>query len=214
VGEIRFGKDWVAGQVVPLKPKGDPLMSDNFSSERDGPSGEGAPRRRRRWLIPAALVAAAAAAGAAASQAAGGHGPGYWRGRGFMHGEFDPARAEDRAHRMIRHLAVEIDATREQEEKLRALARSAVKDLLPMREQARAARERARGLLVQQTVDRAAIEAFRTEQMALMDAASRRLAQALADAAEVLTPEQRQKLDERLTELREHRGFWRPWHRG
>jgi Spy/CpxP family protein refolding chaperone len=115
---------------------------------------------------------------------------------------------------MIRHLAVEVDATREQEEKLRALARSAVKDLLPMREQARAARERARSLLTQPTLDRAAIEAFRTEQMALMDAASRRIAQALADAAEVLTPEQRQKLDERLMEFREHRGFWRPWHRG
>lgn len=189
-------------------------MSDNLSPEPAAPNREATPRRRRRWLIPVALVAVAAVAGAAASQAVGGHGPGYWHGRGFMHGEFDPARAEDRADRMIRHLAVEVDATREQEEKLRALARSAVKDLLPMREQARAARERARSLLTQPTLDRAAIEAFRTEQMALMDAASRRIAQALADAAEVLTPEQRQKLDERLMEFREHRGFWRPWHRG
>ncbi len=47
-----------------------------------------------------------------------------------------------------------------------------------MGEKARAARERAAQLLLQPKVDRAAIEAFRAEQMALADAASKRLAQA------------------------------------
>jgi Spy/CpxP family protein refolding chaperone len=112
---------------------------------------------------------------------------------------------------MIRHLAIEADATPEQQERLRGIARAAVRDLVPMREKAVAARQRARTLLTQATVDRTAIESYRAEQIALADAASRRLAQALADAAETLTPDQRRKLDDRLGRAR---GFMRGWHRG
>ena len=122
-----------------------------------------------------------------------------------------PAQIEDRVDRGIRHAAIELDATPEQQEKLRAIAKSAVRDLLPMGEKARAVRERAAALLLQPKIDRAAIEAFRAEQMALADAASKRLAQAVGDAAEVLTPEQRQKAHELL---RWRRGFMRGWHRG
>ena len=70
-----------------------------------------------------------------------------------------------------------------------------------MREKAQSARQRGRELLTQPTVDRAAIEALRAEQMALADAASKRFAQALGDAAEVLTPEQRRKLDDALERM-------------
>jgi Spy/CpxP family protein refolding chaperone len=123
----------------------------------------------------------------------------------------DPATIEDRADRMVRHAAVEIDATAEQQDKLRTIARGAVKDLLPMRARAEAAREKARGLMAQPNLSRADIESFRTEQMALADAFSKRVTQALGDALEVVTPEQRKKLNE-LIEAR--RGYWRPWHRG
>jgi Spy/CpxP family protein refolding chaperone len=47
--------------------------------------------------------------------------------------------------------------------------------------------------------------------MALADEASRRFAQAIADAAEVLTPEQRRKIDDHIRWRRER---WRAWHRG
>ena len=47
-----------------------------------------------------------------------------------MGGVFDPARIEDGADRGVRHLAIEIDATNEQQEKLRAIVKGAVKDLL------------------------------------------------------------------------------------
>jgi len=69
-----------------------------------------------------------------------------------------------------------------------------VHDLLPMREKLLAARATARDLLTQQTIDRAAIEKFRADQIAVHDATSKRLVQAVADAAEILTPEQRRKL--------------------
>jgi Spy/CpxP family protein refolding chaperone len=154
--------------------------------------------------------------GAAASQAFSQHGPPWHRG-GFMSapfhmgGRLDAAQAENRADRMVRHLAIELDATAEQQDKLRAIAKGAVTDLVPLRDKAQSARERARSLLTQPAIDRAAIETFRAEQLALADEASRRIAKALADAAEVLTPEQRRKIDEHIEWRRSH---WRGWHRG
>jgi Spy/CpxP family protein refolding chaperone len=170
-------------------------------------------RRRRRWLPVAAIALGTAFTGAVATSAIGQYGGpawGHWHGRGFMHGPLSQAQIEDRVDRGIRHAAVELDATPEQQEKLRAIAKGAVNDLLPMREKAKTARARAAELLTQPKVDRAAIEAFRAEQLALADAASRRFAQAVGDVAEVLTPEQRQKAHEWL---HWRRGFWHRWHR-
>ncbi len=137
------------------------------------------------------------------------HGPGYWHGGPFG-GGFDPARAEERADRMIRHISVEVDATAEQQEKLRGIVKNAVKDMLPMREKIFAARQQARDLLFGQSVDRAAIEKLRSEQIGTVDALSKRFTQALADAAEVLTQEQRRKLEGLLPPV----GGWRGWWRG
>ena len=162
-----------------------------------------APRRRRgRAALLALLVAlgvgtTAFFAGQAFSQPGfGPFGHGGWHGRGFMMGQMDPAQIEDRADRMVRHLAIEVDATAEQQERLRAVVKSAVRDLLPMREKAQAARQRGRELLTQTTIDRAAIEAFRAEQIAQVDAISKRVAQAVTDAASILTVEQRRKIEE------------------
>jgi Spy/CpxP family protein refolding chaperone len=179
-------------------------------SEQSSPE---APRRRRRWLPIAAIALAAAFTGAVATSAIGQYGPpwGHWHGPGFMRGPMTPAQIEDRVDRGIRHAAIELDATPEQQEKLRTIAKAAVKDLLPMREKAKTAHARADELLTQPKVDRAAIEALRTELMSTADAASKRFAQAVTDVAEVLTPEQRQKAHEWL---QSRRSFWRRWHRG
>jgi protein CpxP len=187
-------------------------------SDQSHPASPGGPvepptgrRRGRSWLFVATIALAAALTGAVASRAVSQH---HWHGPGFMSGAFDPARVEEGADRAVRHVAIELDATAEQQDKLRSIVKGAVKDLLPMREKALAARQRGRVLLTQPTIDRAAIEALRAEQVALADAASKRFAQALGDVAEVLTPEQRRKIDDRLTELRERRGFWHGWRRG
>ncbi len=139
-----------------------------------------------------------------------GHGPGFWGG-GPGGGRFDPARAAERADHMVRHIAVEIDATADQQQKLRDIAKNAVKDMLPLREKMATTRQQARDLLLGQTVDRAAIEKLRSERIATMDALSKRMTQALTDAAEVLTPEQRQKLSEIAPP---HGRFWHRWFRG
>ncbi len=172
-------------------------------------SSDPRPRRRRRLLFTLLVVLAAGLTGAVASQAVSqgygfGSGPwhGGWRHGGFMGGQIDPARIEDHADRMVRHLAIEIDATTEQQTKLRAVVNAAVKDLMPLREQARTAHQQAHELLTGPNIDRAALEKFRSEHMGQWDSASKRIAQAVGDAAEVLTPAQRQKLDELLSRHR------------
>ena len=186
-------------------------MTEQSNQGAPAPAEQPRPRRARGWVFITVIALAAAFTGALTTRAVTqGFGPG-WHHRGFMAGPLTPAEAEDRADRFIRHAAIELDATAEQQEKLRAIAKAAVKDLLPIREKAKAARERATALLAQPTLDRAAIEAFRAEQMALAEAASKRFAQAIGDASEVLTPEQRKKIAERI-EWR--RNYWRGWHRG
>jgi periplasmic protein CpxP/Spy len=180
--------------------------------------GAPAPVRRRRGraaffalLIALGVGTTAFFAGQAFSQPGfGPFGHGGWHGRGFMMGQMDPAQIEDLADRLVRHLAIEVDATNEQQERLRAVVKSAVRDLVPMREKAHAARQRGRELLLGSTIDRAAIEAFRAEQLALADTASKRVVQALADASSILTAEQRRKIEDHL---RPRPGFWGGWRR-
>ena len=71
-----------------------------------------------------------------------------------------------------------------------------------LREKRFAARRTIVDLLSKPTIDRAAIEAQRVEQMRLADAGSTLLTKALADAAEVLTPEQRVAFVKRMQQLR------------
>jgi Spy/CpxP family protein refolding chaperone len=61
------------------------------------------------------------------------------------------------------------------------------------------------GALAAPTIDRAKIEAMRAEHMKDMDAMSKRMTQAMTDAAEVLNPEQRQKLAQHMAERQQHR---------
>ena len=126
----------------------------------------------RRTLIVAALVLVAGLTGAAATKAFS-QGPGGW-GPGFFHhhGPMSQAQIEERADKMVRHLAVEVDATNEQQDKLRGIMRAAVKDVVPAAERARNARLQGRELLAAPTINRADLEKLRAEQIASADAVS------------------------------------------
>lgn len=112
------------------------------------------------------------------------------------HGKMDPAHAEKRIQHMLKRLVP--DATAEQKTKLNAIAKAAFTDLRPIHEKSREARAQGLKLLAQPTIDRNALEQVRQTQQQLADQRSRRITQAFADAAEVLTPAQRVKATEEI----------------
>jgi len=163
---------------------------------------------RRRFFKRAAIATLIGGIAAGIGITAFAQGGGYcgWRHGGFMAGPLDPAQVDEHLDRMLKHLYVEIDATDEQKQKLAPIVKQAAKDLLPLREKMQAARKQAIELLTGDTIDRGAIEALRAEHLQVAEQASRRIAQALADAAEALTPAQRKELAARVEK---HRRGWR-----
>ena len=169
------------------------------------PAATGYTKRRRffKRLGIATLIGGIAAGIGFKAFAGGAHGC-HARG-GFMAGNIDPAAMEQRLDRMLKHLYVEIDATEAQKEKLAPIVKDAARDLAPLRGKMQTARTQAMDLLTKDSVDRAAIEALRAEQLQQAEAASKRFSRALADIAEVLTQEQRKQIASRIEK---HRRGW------
>ena len=132
-----------------------------------------------------------------------------WRGGGRHFGSMSAAEREKQIARMVGHLAVEIDATDEQQEKLVTLIKSVADDMLPMKEKMRESREEAIKILTAATVDRAALETMRVEKLAEADTISKNLTKAVADAAEILAAEQRQTVADRIEMFHKMKGRWR-----
>lgn len=152
-------------------------------------------RRRGRGAFFAVLgVAALLALGA--SQALG-YGPFRMHACGHM----DPAQVEKKIDRIAGWIVEDLDGTPEQEAKLAAIAKAVARDLAPVHDELVVGRREAVEILTAEKVDRAALEAHRARQMQLVSTASERLAAAIADAADVLTPAQRAKAAARLEEL-------------
>ncbi len=164
---------------------------------------------RRRTAIAVALTAGASiAAVATVALGQGSAAP------PFLMATMDPQRIVETADKAVRHVAIEIDATPDQQERMRAIVKALVTDVVPLRDKAASARERGRLVLTQPTVDRALLEQLRVEQLSLADALSKRVTQAVGDMASVLTYDQRRQIDSRIAAMRERRGWWMPWQRG
>jgi len=183
-------------------------MSDTTETPQQQPPAPSADKPRRRFFRRAAIatVIAALATGVGLTAFAYGHGGGGWHRGGFMGAHLDPAKLDAHLDRMLKHLYVEVDATDAQKQQLGPIVKAAARDLLPMRDRMRDARLQAVALLSQPSIDRAAIEALRANQLQLAEQASKRFTEALADVADVLTPEQRKQLAERVSRWRGHRG--------
>jgi periplasmic protein CpxP/Spy len=108
-------------------------------------------------------------------------------------------------------MAIELDAATDQQVKVANIVKAAVADLRPLHEKAHATRAQVVTLVTASTIDRSAIERLRAEKIGLVETASKRIAQALADAADVLSPEQRRKLADWMAL---GRPWWARWHRG
>ena len=173
-------------------------MSDTTQTSQPSTSGDDNPRRRFFWRAATATVIAGLATGIGTKAFA--HGGGFcgWQRGGFMGAALDPATLDAHLDRALEHLYVEIDATDAQKQQLAPIVKGAAHDLLPLRAKMHDARRQAVELLSQQNIDRVALETLRTEQLKLAGMASQRFTQALADLADVLTPEQRTWLAERI----------------
>ena len=189
-------------------------MSTEIAASRAGTRTLIAAGRITGAVVALALAALVGAALAGSANAGWGWGPGsHFGDHAGMDTPLDPAEVKERVERMVAHVAIEIDATDEQKTKLTAIFVSAANDLMPIRAEMMASRQAGElvGLLTAPTVDRAAIEAFRADKMSLAEQASRRIATALGEAAEVLTPEQRAEIGEKIKFLME---FGPGFHRG
>ncbi len=161
------------------------------------------PAFSRRWTVAAIVAAAVAVAGAALSwhghaHAAGSarHGHGGWE-------QMDPDAVDQRIEAMVARRLADMDATPEQKSRITAIMKGAADDLSGLRGQGRDLHRRSVELLAAPTIDRAQLEALRVQRMQLRETVSRRLLQAIADAAEVLTPEQRARMAEHMQRRRE-----------
>jgi Spy/CpxP family protein refolding chaperone len=176
--------------------------------DKQAPVAQAAASKPRRWMIAALAAASIAAVGATMSwhdraEARGPMmgGPGF----GLEGGPVDPAVMGKRIDAMVQWMLADIDATDDQRAKIATILKGAANDLAPLRAQHRDARRSTMQLLAAPTIDRAKLEAIRVQQMQLADTATRRMTQAIADAAEVLNPDQRAKLITKWQQRRGHR---------
>jgi Spy/CpxP family protein refolding chaperone len=104
--------------------------------------------------------------------------------------------AQERADFAIDFVLSRVDASDDQKAQIKAIVGSAIVELFPLVDQHKTNREAFVVELSNPTIDRDALEQLRQNGLGMADQASTRLVSTIADAAEVLTPEQRNELIE------------------
>lgn len=142
--------------------------------------------RTRKLLFGGAAAITLLAGAAGLTNAIARPHPGGWS----MEQGVPVERIEHRADHMLK----QVNASPEQQAKIHTIIEAAAKDIDPIRKTMTGTRAQMRTLLTAPQIDRTAIETLRAQRVAGMDQVSQRVTKALADAADVLTPDQRQKL--------------------
>ena len=106
----------------------------------------------------------------------------------------DPEAAKRHAGMAIEWVLRGVDASEEQKLQAKRIAEGAIDQAGPLAARHRQHREAMARELAKPGIDREALERLRREEMALADEASKLAVGAIADLAEVLTPEQRAEL--------------------
>ncbi len=147
---------------------------------------------RPRWLA-GALLAAAFVAGGVTLPLAGAIAQGA--GQSGMHGmmgDHSAAHAVAMAH--VSKMLDAVGASPEQKSRIQSILRDGFAPMAEAHHGMSQTHARLSAILTAPTVDRAALEQLRAQQVARIDEASHSLTKALADAAEVLSPAQRVRL--------------------
>jgi protein CpxP len=170
------------------------------------------PRRLRRFVFASTLLVTGGLIGAVVAGPVlgqGGYGPPWSHRQPWAHHHmggdrmFFPGPIE----RGVERLGWVTDASSEQKQKINAIAQKAADDVFALRQKHLEARKQVIDTLAAPSVDRARLETLRADQMKLAETATKRVTDAVADIADVLTPAQRADLAQRIER-------WQRWFRG
>ena len=170
-------------------------MNEQDSKTPSAPAGTPqTPRRGLRGLVIAlavvgALVLVVGGGGALVYAMGGGHGR-----------HMSPEHMADRIELGVKYALRDTDATDEQREQVTSILQATATDVHALMTARKGLHQQLHDVLTAETVDRGRLESVRAEGVSLADQATQRLAQGVADAAEVLTTEQRAALSKRLEE--------------
>ncbi len=152
----------------------------------------------------AALLVATTLASTSLASVASGTLSALW-GRHHRQHQMDPERAREHAEFAVGWLLHSVDGTDEQESRVNEIVAALIDDVLAGAEEHRGTHRALIDEFSGAEVDRDALERIRGSELELIDALSVRVIGAIADVAEVLTPEQRLELIERSHRVRRFR---------
>ena len=131
------------------------------------------------------------------------HGMGHGGPQAFMSGgQMDAERMGKFAGKRLERMLDDVKASDAQKEKANAIVKASIETGAPLAEKMRDNHIQMRKLMAAPTLDKAAIEAMRAEQIKLADEASKQMTSTMLAVADVLTPEQRAKLAEKMEKRR------------
>ncbi|MEZ4280903.1 MAG: periplasmic heavy metal sensor [Myxococcota bacterium] len=159
-------------------------------------------RRRPLFWWPFTLLGMTLALMLFAHRVSAGHGPSRGGAEAWRH----------HTDRMLDHLLAELEASDEQAEQIRAIADDARALFASQHDQRIEDLAALRAAVAAEPLDREALEMLRREHVARTQALSEAWTTQLADALEVLTPEQRERLITRIDAFRAHRHHHRFGH--
>lgn len=119
------------------------------------------------------------------------------------HGSDDLEEMKSHAEDFVANALDHLDATEAQTQAIQTIVAATIDDLHGARSDAASVRDELHRLITADPIDRDAIESFRRTQMEHANDMSRILVDRLADIMDILTPEQRQTLEEQIAK---HRG--------
>jgi protein CpxP len=154
-------------------------MTEQQTPQTDSPRP--ARTRRRKLYVIAGVTTALGLAVAIPAMA----------GNNWRRGPVTEAEAKEKGYQVVDRVLDKLDGTAEQQKSMDALVDLFVPKAMQHRAEGKKLRQQVVDILTAETVDRQALEQVRKEVVNLVDRASVDVADTLADAAEVLTPEQR-----------------------
>jgi periplasmic protein CpxP/Spy len=119
----------------------------------------------------------------------------------------DPGKIATQMEKRVRSTLEDVGASAAQQDQVAEIFKTAARDLRAIKDQyPSGGHKELHQVLTGPSIDRNRLEMLRAEHLRFADEASKRLTLALADAAEILTPEQRTAVAEKMAKKRRH------WH--